>query len=88
MGTACSIGVLCGITIFVVACLRPKRMYVFASYIIYTPVPPLTGMTFFFLYRLAFPTVLIIYMIIALLVLGEGTKQHVYHVGDDGMQQY
>ena len=37
--------------------------------------------------RLAFPTVLIIYMIIALLVLGEGTKQHVYHVGNDGMQQ-
>ena len=30
---------------------------------------------FFFFYRLAFPTVLIVYMIIALLVLGEDTQQ-------------
>ena len=35
----------------------------------------LRGIKFLFLYRLAFPTVLIIYMMIALLVLGEGTKQ-------------
>ena len=72
VGTAYSIGVLCGISILVVACLRPKRMYVFVSYIIiYTTIERYK----ISLSRLAFPTVLIIYMIIALLVLGEGTKQ-------------
>ena len=36
---AYSIGVLCSVAIFVITCLRPKRMYVFVSYIIiYTTI--------------------------------------------------
>ena len=69
---AYSIGVICGIAILVITCLRPKRMYVFVSYIIiYTTIERYE----ISLSRLAFPTVLIIYMVITLLVLGEGTKQ-------------
>ena len=54
-----------------VSALRECMCLFLIIIIIYTPIERYK----ISLSRLAFPTVLIIYMVIALLVLGEGTKQ-------------
>ena len=76
VGLVYSIGILCGIAILVITCLRPKRMYVIISLIVLDVyISDTIDRDKILFYRLAFPTVLIIYMIITLLVFGKDTKQ-------------